>query len=106
MNSSQTNVKSVIIAAQSFFPTANKAHAAVLGLTTGAVALPPQVAVGLSAYMASKTAMIKTLEFLAAENPKIFVASVHPGNGRYTHHSEIRRNARPDTHGFWSVSLR
>ena len=34
---------------------------------------------GLSAYAGSKLAQAKVLEFLAAENPNIFVASVHPG---------------------------
>ncbi|KAL8905999.1 MAG: hypothetical protein Q9207_002284 [Kuettlingeria erythrocarpa] len=75
----ETNVKSVLIATQSFFPTANTTGAAVLGVTSGALAFPPQVTVGLSGYMASKTAMVKTLEFLAVENPTMFVASVHPG---------------------------
>ena len=34
---------------------------------------------GLSAYISSKLAQVKMLEFLAAENPNVFVASVHPG---------------------------
>lgn len=34
---------------------------------------------GLSAYASSKLAQVKLLEFLAAENPNIFVASLHPG---------------------------
>ncbi|KAL8738660.1 MAG: hypothetical protein Q9181_000577 [Wetmoreana brouardii] len=75
----ETNVKSVIIATQAFFPTANTTRAAVLGVTSGAVALTPQLTVGHSGYMASKTAMIKILEFLAVENPTMFVAGVHPG---------------------------
>ena len=51
----------------------------MLGITAGALVFPPDVTPGLSAYLTSKMAMVKTLEFLAAENPKIFVASVHPG---------------------------
>ena len=34
---------------------------------------------GLSAYMASKLAQTKLIEYLAAENPNVFAASVHPG---------------------------
>lgn len=34
---------------------------------------------GLSAYVASKAAGIKAIELLAAENPDVFCASVHPG---------------------------
>jgi NAD(P)-dependent dehydrogenase (short-subunit alcohol dehydrogenase family) len=34
---------------------------------------------GLSSYLTSKTAQVKVLEFLAAENPGVFCASVHPG---------------------------
>ncbi|KAL9010260.1 MAG: hypothetical protein Q9173_004792 [Seirophora scorigena] len=34
---------------------------------------------GVSAYASSKIAQIKLLDFLAAENPEVFVASVHPG---------------------------
>lgn len=75
----QVNVKSIVIAAKAFFPTANPTRAAVLGNTAGAICLPTKQVVGLSGYLASKLAQIKTLEFLAAENPNIFVCSVHPG---------------------------
>ena len=51
----------------------------MLGVTEGALVFPPAGTPGLSAYLTSKLAMVKTLEFLAAENPSIFVASVHPG---------------------------
>jgi NAD(P)-dependent dehydrogenase (short-subunit alcohol dehydrogenase family) len=34
---------------------------------------------GLSAYQSSKLAQTMFLEFVAAENPSVFVASVHPG---------------------------
>lgn len=37
------------------------------------------VAAGTSAYASSKIAQLKLMEFLAAENPDVFVASVHPG---------------------------
>jgi short-subunit dehydrogenase len=66
-------------AANVFLPTANPTHAALLGLTTGTVSLPTVMLPGLSAYISSKLAQVKLLEFLAAENPNVFVASVHPG---------------------------
>jgi NAD(P)-dependent dehydrogenase (short-subunit alcohol dehydrogenase family) len=76
---SQTNVKGAMITAKAFLPTANPSHAAILGVTTGASALPSAILPGLSAYIGSKLAQVKFLEFLSAENPNIFVASVHPG---------------------------
>lgn len=76
---SQTNVKSVNIAATDFLPTANKMHARMLGVAAGALVFPPASTPGLLANFASKTAILKTLEFLAVENPTIFVAIVHPG---------------------------
>ena len=51
----------------------------MLGVTAGALVFPPASTPGLSAYLTSKMAMVKTLEFLAMENPSVFVASVHPG---------------------------
>ena len=48
----------------------------MLGVTAGALVFPPVGTPGLSAYLISKLAAVKTLEFLAAENPNIFV---HPG---------------------------
>ena len=62
-----------------FIPTANPSGAAILGVTTGLSGLPPAMLPGLSGYMSSKLAQVKFLEFLAAENPHLFVASVHPG---------------------------
>ncbi|KAL8842835.1 MAG: hypothetical protein Q9176_002471 [Flavoplaca citrina] len=75
----EANVKSVIIASAAFLPTANQTHATILGVTAGALILPPAQTPGLSAYLISKMAMVKTLEFLAVENPNVFVASMHPG---------------------------
>lgn len=76
---SQTNVKGTMVTAQAFLPTANASHATILGVTTGTVGLPPAMLPGLSAYISSKLAQVKVLEFLAAENPNVFVASLHPG---------------------------
>ncbi|KAL8896132.1 MAG: hypothetical protein Q9192_003244 [Flavoplaca navasiana] len=41
--------------------------------------MPPAMLGGVSAYIGSKTAQVKLLEFAAAEHPNIFVAAVHPG---------------------------
>ncbi|OCL12820.1 hypothetical protein AOQ84DRAFT_395440 [Glonium stellatum] len=75
----ETNVKSIVILAKAFFPTANSTRAAVLAVTGGALVLPPKQVIGLSGYLCSKLAQIKTLEFLAAENLNMFFSSVHPG---------------------------
>ncbi|OKL62460.1 hypothetical protein UA08_02908 [Talaromyces atroroseus] len=85
----ETNVKGTVIAANVFLPTArlppadsSSIHpsAAILSLTTGpATTFPAGHLKGLSAYMSSKTAGVKLIEFLAAENPHVFCASVHPG---------------------------
>ena len=63
----------------SFANTASSEHATVLALTTGFTALPPAMAPGLSAYMASKLAQVKLIEHFAAENSHIMAANVHPG---------------------------
>ncbi|KAL9027761.1 MAG: hypothetical protein Q9196_003765 [Gyalolechia fulgens] len=75
----ETNVLSIVIAAVAFLPRAHKVHATILGVIAGALVFPPTRTPGLSAYLTSKVAATKTLEFLAAENPSVFVASVHPG---------------------------
>jgi NAD(P)-dependent dehydrogenase (short-subunit alcohol dehydrogenase family) len=33
---------------------------------------------GLSAYTISKAAVIKVIEYIAAENPSVFAAALHP----------------------------
>jgi len=75
----QTNVKGTMLAIKAFVPTANPSHATVLGVTTGTVALPPAMLPGLSAYMSSKLAQEKLIEFFALEQPNMFAATVHPG---------------------------
>lgn len=74
----QTNVKGTMIATNVFLPTANPTHAAVVALTA-AVVFPAARIKGLSAYISSKLALIKFVEFLAAENPTVFAAALHPG---------------------------
>lgn len=75
----QTNVKGTMISVKAFLPTANPSHAAILGVTTGGTSMPPAMLPGLSAYISSKLAQVKLLEFVTAENPNVFVATVHPG---------------------------
>ncbi|XDG07126.1 hypothetical protein ABKA04_006741 [Annulohypoxylon sp. FPYF3050] len=53
--------------------------AALLGVTTDVSLMPAVYLPGLSAYTASKLAQAKIFEFLAAENPNIFIAAVNPG---------------------------
>ncbi|PSN65037.1 short chain dehydrogenase [Corynespora cassiicola Philippines] len=75
----EINVKSLIIGAKVFFPTANPARAAALATVAGALVLPTKAVLGLSGYLVAKLAAVKTMEFLAAENSNIFCAAVHPG---------------------------
>ncbi|KAF9893020.1 hypothetical protein FE257_012431 [Aspergillus nanangensis] len=74
----ETNVKGGMICAKVFTPTANPTRAAVVSMTAGMM-LPAAMLVGLSAYMASKVALVKVLEFISAENPNIVAVSVLPG---------------------------
>ncbi|KAI8958551.1 short chain dehydrogenase [Daldinia sp. FL1419] len=75
----ETNAKGTFLSIKTFLPTANKTHATILALNTGVVALPSVALPGLSAYVASKLAETKIIEFLASEEPNIFSATVHPG---------------------------
>lgn len=68
-----------MILSQAFLPTANPSGAAVYALTAGAFALPAKYTAGLSAYLSSKLAQVKIMEYLAAENPNLFVCTLHPG---------------------------
>ncbi|KAK1728629.1 hypothetical protein CaCOL14_000167 [Colletotrichum acutatum] len=75
----ETNTKGTYLVSKVFLPTANPSHASIVALTTGTTALPAVALPGLSAYMASKLAQTKIIEFLAAENPNIFAVTLHPG---------------------------
>ncbi|XDG10329.1 hypothetical protein ABKA04_009944 [Annulohypoxylon sp. FPYF3050] len=75
----QTNVKGTFLAIKSFVPTANPSHATVLALTSGMTAAPVKNFPNLSAYMTSKLAQVKVMEFLPLQHPHIFAATVHPG---------------------------
>lgn len=69
-----------MITVQAFLPNRSKS-AAIIGVSAGMVNLPTSELVkrGSSAYVSSKMAQLKFLEVLEAENPDIFVVSVHPG---------------------------
>ena len=64
---------------KAFLPKARSSDAAILDLNTGLLGIGPELLPGLSGYISSKFARVSLLEFVAAENPGIFVASVHPG---------------------------
>ena len=68
-----------MITARLFIPTANTSGAYMLATTAGGVVLPPTGIPSLSAYMTSKTAQIKLMEWIAAENPNVFTCSIQPG---------------------------
>ncbi|GLI76362.1 hypothetical protein PoHVEF18_004634 [Penicillium ochrochloron] len=74
----ETNVKGTMIASKVFLPTANPSRAAVVAFTA-VVVFPAAQLVNLSGYITSKLAVIKLMEFLAAENPNVFAAALHPG---------------------------
>ncbi|KAH6603582.1 hypothetical protein Trco_008357 [Trichoderma cornu-damae] len=74
-----TNIKGTYASVHAFLPTANAVHASIVALTTGVATLPASQVPGLSAYMSAKLAQTKLIEFLAAEHPNLFAASVHPG---------------------------
>lgn len=64
--------------AQAFIPTA-KSNAAMYAMAAGSMVFPPQMTPYLGGYETSKIAQMRVMEFLAAENPHLFVCSVHPG---------------------------
>ncbi|KAL2833847.1 hypothetical protein BDW59DRAFT_179494 [Aspergillus cavernicola] len=75
----EVNVKGAMIASKVFLPTANSTRAAIIGITSGPLTFPPSVLADSSSYFTSKLALIKVIEYLAAENPNVFTAALHPG---------------------------
>ncbi|KAK3314605.1 hypothetical protein B0H66DRAFT_627248 [Apodospora peruviana] len=73
----QVIVLGTALTAKAFLPTVR--GAAFLGITSDTSLLPPTYLPGLAAYVSIKLAQAKVYEFLAAENPDVFVATVHPG---------------------------
>ncbi|KAK8075236.1 hypothetical protein PG997_009899 [Apiospora hydei] len=74
----EINAMGTLLAVKAFLPTADT-HATILGLTSDTSLVPTSYLPGLSAYVSSKLAQAKVYEFLAAENPDFFVATVNPG---------------------------
>ncbi|PQE21494.1 short chain dehydrogenase protein [Rutstroemia sp. NJR-2017a BBW] len=75
----EINVKGTFLVSRAFLPTADSSQATFLGITSDVSLMPAAYLPGLSSYVSSKLAQAKLYEFLAAENPNIFVATIHPG---------------------------
>ncbi|KAI1775368.1 putative NADP(+)-dependent dehydrogenase [Hypoxylon cercidicola] len=75
----ETNVKGTFLCIKAFLPTANKSHATILAVTSGIAAAPSAMLPGVSAYISSKLAQTKMIEYVSSENPNVFAATVHPG---------------------------
>lgn len=89
----QVNVKGNFNIVHSLLSKRNT-NAALLGCSAGTISVSPAYFLGHSAYTSSKIALVKFLEFVAAETPDLFVASYHPGVGMYCH-SLLRYKLRP-----------
>ncbi len=65
---------------RAFLPSRNN-DASIIGVNANilTVSASSPISPGLSAYVCSKIAQVKLLEFVSAENPDVFVVSVHPG---------------------------
>ncbi|PWY96632.1 putative NADP(+)-dependent dehydrogenase [Aspergillus sclerotioniger CBS 115572] len=74
----ETNVKGAYLPIKHLLPTANTTHATIIAITA-ATTFPATMVPGLSAYLSSKLALHKVLEFVAAENQTVFAAALHPG---------------------------
>ncbi|KAJ5495923.1 hypothetical protein N7539_001039 [Penicillium diatomitis] len=69
---------SSMVMSQVFLPTANPDHATIVALTA-AVVFPAARLQKMSGYITSKLAVVKLVEFLAAENPNLVAVALHPG---------------------------
>lgn len=77
----ETNVKGALTTTQAFLPTRNPS-ASIVGINANMISLSAThpMAHGSSAYVCSKIAQMKLLEYVAAEEAAdLFVVSVHPG---------------------------
>ena len=72
-------MRSIIVFAKAFLPTASTERPVLIGNTAGGICLPVEYTSGSSPYFTSKLAQVRTLEYLAAENPSLHVVSVQPG---------------------------
>ncbi|KAI0509657.1 hypothetical protein F5B22DRAFT_648890 [Xylaria bambusicola] len=75
----EVNVKGTLLAAKTFLPTADRPNAAFLSVISDISFMPAAHLLGLSSYITANLAKGKIFEFLAAENPDVFVATMHPG---------------------------
>jgi NAD(P)-dependent dehydrogenase (short-subunit alcohol dehydrogenase family) len=75
----ETNVKFPHIFAKQFL-TKCRPNATFVSLSSAVLHFPASVMTGLSSYSASKLALLKLNEYLAAENPHLRVFNVHPGS--------------------------
>ena len=69
-----------MVTARAFLPFRNH-DASIIAVNANIITLPASnpIAMGASAYVCSKIAQMKLLEYISAENPDLFVVSVHPG---------------------------
>jgi NAD(P)-dependent dehydrogenase (short-subunit alcohol dehydrogenase family) len=72
-------VQGTFSVARAFLPSVDSVQATFLGITTDVSLLPVSYLPGLSSYAASKLAQAKVFEFIAAEHPNVFVATMNPG---------------------------
>ena len=75
----EANVKFPQLFAKHFL-TKCRPNATFISLSTGVLNFPATMMPGLSSYNASKLAVLKLNEYLAAENPTLRVFDVHPGS--------------------------
>ena len=69
-----------MVTTRAFLPSRNN-DASIIGVNANIVTVPASnpLGTGFSAYVCSKIAQVKLLEYVSAENPDLFVVSVHPG---------------------------
>lgn len=78
----QLNLKANYILTHHFLPKRSRKASIVASVPHSIHLSSPTHIYGQSAYLSSKITLIKLLEVVAAENPDLFVASYHPGNGQ------------------------
>lgn len=69
-----------MVTTRAFLPFRNN-DAPIISVNANMITLPTSgpVAQGASAYNCSKIALVRLFEYVSAENPDVFVVSVHPG---------------------------
>jgi NAD(P)-dependent dehydrogenase (short-subunit alcohol dehydrogenase family) len=73
----EINVKANLILSQAFLANSSE-KPTFISVNTAGAHVPP-IPVGLSSYAVSKFALIKLMDYFAAENPHVKVLQVHPG---------------------------